>query len=510
MKRQKHWRAEKSAKLHLSSRLTQQLKDQETLSAADQEWPSEQEANHATKWLHPLRVGLVLLVFVAISIAVWILPLRPKHSEFEQRELAAFPAFRWETLASGEYFDDISLWFSDTFPCRETWVNLSAAINRCFGLRSETIHGNIQQGDAIPVLPSTTTSTTTSTTVTTTTTSTTASSSTTGTKPSSTKTTTTTATKKPSSTKKTTTTTNKNIQNQNQDLGGLLVRGDTAYEYYNFVRSTADDYTAAVNRAAAKWKGSASVYALLAPTSIDVMLPDNKKPAASSDQGKAIAYLYGSMSANVKTVDARAALLKHNTEYLYFHTDHHWTARGAYYAYAEFMKAQGKQPTPLSAYKEHAFDGFLGSFYASTKDTDLKLGADTVYAYEPQGNIEMFYRASTGGSNVPYDVIADMTDWSPRYKYNTFIAGDQPYVEITNHDVKDKSSIVLIKESFGNAFAPFLVTQYHKVYVIDYRYYTGNLTSFIKKNKVGTVLFLNNMSATRNSYLVGALDDLIG
>jgi hypothetical protein len=28
-----------------------------------------------------------------------------------------------QTLLSGEYFDGISAWFSDTFPGRETWLN---------------------------------------------------------------------------------------------------------------------------------------------------------------------------------------------------------------------------------------------------------------------------------------------------------------------------------------------------------------------------------------------------
>ncbi|MBQ8494239.1 MAG: hypothetical protein IJ465_00585 [Clostridia bacterium] len=497
MKHARRWKKGKKQKLQLSARLDRQLKANEEKRAAEPT-PEDASAAKATKWMHPVRVVLLTLLFAAVSVVVWILPLRPTHSDFEQRDLAAFPAWSMETMLSGEYFDDMSLWFSDTFPGRETWVNLSAAIRHCFGLRGETIHGNIQQADTIPSAPSTTTtasSTTTSSSATTTTTTTT--------------TTATATTTTSTGTTTTTTTVDKDIQNQNQNLGAILVRGDMAFEYYAFVRSTADKYINVINDAGNRLKGTATVYDMLVPTSIDVMLPASERPSASSDQGAAIAYMYGSMNGNVKTVDARSALLAHNKEYLYFHTDHHWTALGAYYAYDAFMQAQGKTATPLADYKQHAFDGFLGSFYADTKDTDLKLGADTVYAYEPFGNVTMTYRKDTNGAENPYKVITDVTNWSARYKYNTFIAGDQPLVTITNHDIKDNSSIVLVKESFGNAFAPLLASQYHKVYVLDYRYYTGGLQDFVKSHNVSTVLFLNNMSATRNSYLVGKMDDLV-
>jgi hypothetical protein len=35
-------------------------------------------------------------------------------------------------------------------------------------------------------------------------------------------------------------------------------------------------------------------------------------------------------------VDVWSALNAHKNEYLYFRTDHHWTQRGAYYAYTAF------------------------------------------------------------------------------------------------------------------------------------------------------------------------------
>ncbi len=450
-----------------------------------------QEQHSFTDKLHPWRVRITVAVAVIASIIVWIIPLRPTESAFEQRTLAKFPAFWWETLADGSYFDDISLWFSDTFPAREVFVNISSGVRRLFGIRKETIHGTVTEGDEIPVAPTRPSLGDTATTTTATTTTTTTQSAVT------------TTTKKPVTTQAET-----DIAQQNESLGAIIVKGDTAYEYYNFVHSTADRYIGIINRMGTKC-GSANVYSMIVPTSIDVMLPANERPANSSDQGKAIAYMYGSLAQNILPVDVRDILLAHNEEYLYFHTDHHWTARGAYYAFTAFAQMQGKTPLPLTAYEEKAFSGFLGSFYADTQDAGLKLSGDTVIAYNPRGNISMVYGKSPAATTA-YPVITDVTDWNPRYKYSTFVGGDQPYVCITNEDITDNSSIVLIKESYGNAFAPFLATMYHKVYILDYRYFTGDFAAFVGENNVSDVLLLNNISATRNNYLVGKLDSFVG
>ena len=40
--------------------------------------------------------------------------LRPSESALEKRTLTTFPEFTWESFASGEYFSQISLWYSRT------------------------------------------------------------------------------------------------------------------------------------------------------------------------------------------------------------------------------------------------------------------------------------------------------------------------------------------------------------------------------------------------------------
>ena len=162
----------------------------------------------------------------------------------------------------------------------------------------------------------------------------------------------------------------------------------------------------------------------------------------------------------------------------------------------------------LSQCEKKEFSGFLGAFYSDTnKNPALAQNPDTVVAYVPPGNIKMQY-TDRNGNTYNWPLISDVTDWATSTKYSTFIGGDNPYTIIQNSDLTDGSSCLVIKESFGNAFIPFLAANYQTVHVIDYRYWNGNIQDFVKTNGVQDVLFLNNVSATRNSSLVGKMATL--
>ena len=72
---------------------------------------------------------------------------------------------------------------------------------------------------------------------------------------------------------------------------------------------------------------------------------------------------------------------------------------------------------------------------------------------------------------------------------------DQPYERIDNPNITDGSSCVVIKESYGNAFVPFLVNSYQTVHVVDYRYFSGNLVDLVKDNNIQDVIYVNNANA---------------
>ena len=290
--------------------------------------------------------------------------------------------------------------------------------------------------------------------------------------------------------------------------GGVYVVGSAGYEMYNYVGSLAEKYQFTVNAVADSLSGVSQVYAMAIPLSSGITLPDELfSDIPGSDQAQAEKDILAGMGQNVKTIPLHDVMMSHRTEYIYFRTDHHWTALGAYYAYVQFCTAKGITPHNLSDYEVSQFPGFLGSFYNDGGKPDaMKNDPDTVNAYHPvSATASMKYGDNENSTLTGGQVIFDESTASASLKYGTFIMGDNPFTVIENPEVSNGESCIVVKESFGNAFVPFLVDHYQTVYVVDYRYYSGSVTQLARDKGVKDVLFVNNLSAIRGSYQMGKL-----
>lgn len=92
-------------------------------------------------------------------------------------------------------------------------------------------------------------------------------------------------------------------------------------------------------------------------------------------------------------------------------------------------------------------------------------------------------------------------------KYLAFLGGDHGVTKITT-DAPGNRSIVVIKESYANAFVPWLCNNYKTVYVIDPRQINVNLANFVKTNSIDEVLFLNYMFIPTNPKYMSALEKM--
>ena len=119
--------AKKPGRLRLSPRLEEREK-KESVSLPD-------DPEQGTPRYHIVKVFAFFAVMAVMAVVVWILPLRSTYSELEKRELAKFPDFSFETLLSGDYFDKIGVWFSDTFPAREQLIELRGKWEGLYGIR---------------------------------------------------------------------------------------------------------------------------------------------------------------------------------------------------------------------------------------------------------------------------------------------------------------------------------------------------------------------------------------
>ena len=435
-----------------------------------------------------IKLAVSFVSVIIITTICFIIPLRPTVSETEKRELAKFPEFSAQALFSGDYFADISTWFSDTMPFRDTLMNLNSKMQNFLGTSGVLAGFNEgNQGDVIPDIPETD-----------------------ETLPEG-------ETSAPEETtepetfapEEITYPADKNEAQHVEQLSSIVLCDNAGFEYYNFVQSTADNYVKALNTAGAKFSSSADIYATVVPTSTDITLNEKVRAKLSvSDQKQAIDYMLGSAT-SVKAFNCFNNIKQHRDEYVYFRTDHHWTALAAYYAYEVFCQTKGITPLPQSAFEIWSFEGFLGTFYNdSGKNPALGNTPDRVDAYKPPCEYSMTITDKYGStSSMP--MLYDETNAPASLKYGTFICGDNPLSTITNESLTEGETCLVVKESFGNAFVPFLVYHYKTVYVIDYRHYTNSLSGFLASHPVDDIIFINNVSMTRNSSLVSDLASFI-
>ena len=441
-----------------------------------------------------LAFAAIMAVGAFIGLLFFV---RPKKSITEKRELAKFPSFTITSFLDGSYFESVSLWYSDTYPMRDKLVSADQGLKSLYGIEAGTqVVGGNTKGDDIPEVDKDSIKQTSTEAATDTSTDTSTEDPEIGLPASKTDS----KTNKGNSSGKTTVQTveppdskamDEAFQKQLQD--NLYVKDGAAYSLYYFVQDSATEYIDALNNAAAKLSGVANVYDILIPNNSGVLLSDDDlAKLGGSDQKQAIEYYYSLMQ-GVKTVDIFDTLKSHNDEYIYFRTDHHWTADGAFYAYEEFCKAKGITEIPREKRKKDTFEGFLGSFYSNLQNQDMKKNPDTIYAYEPIGTNDMTYW-NDDGSEQKWNVIMDVNGWDKGTLYSTFVGGDTPMAVIENPNVTDGSTCVVMKESYGNAFIPFLVDHYSTIYILDYRYSNVNVIDFVKEKQADDLICINNIS----------------
>ena len=423
-------------------------------------------------WAMPFLVTLAVLTVVS-----FIIPLRPTQSQSEKRNLAEFPEFSWESLVSGDYFDDITLWFSDTFPGRESWLEVSSMTASLHGYSEISIDGDLPVMETVPEVPA--------------------------------------VYVPPETTAPAQAEDIEEVPEETEteptewkgvDAGEVEIMltetaiqiGDAVYSAQGFSQVESDNYITHINAfyEAVKDKG-VRVISAPPPTAIGILIEEEYlEQLRCVSQDKILTYMHSGMHEDIVKVDTVNALIAHNDEYIYFRTDHHWTALGAYYSYEAVCRALDMEPASLADFETIDTGVFPGSLTGRARQS-YKLRWDNVIAYVPPGNIVHTVYGGEGFGNER-QIITDTTTWPENAKYSAF-GTDNHMTHSFNEDLTEGKNILVIKDSFGNCFVPYLTQNYRNVYAIDYRkFYAMPLTHFVEQYEIDDVLFMPYVTATQS------------
>ena len=423
--------------------------------------------------IRPVKLVIFFGVLAALCVIGIFLP-RPTESEIEKRKLTEFPALTWQSFWDGSWFSGIDTWYADTYPLREVLIAGNKAVQSLYGIRTDVIVGGENQGEDIPNIDESN-----------------------GELP--------TLPQDDPEQKEEEPPRDGNVNADGEMISGIFVSDNVGYGLYYFVQKNADWYAAILNEMDKRLEGKAQLYSLIAPINGGVLLSDARQRELNvSNQRESIRYIYSRMAEDIKTVEVFDTLRAHVDEYIYFHTDHHWTALGAYYAYTQYAAAAGLTPHTLEQFEQVEYPNFLGTYYSVSGITSLAANPDTVIAYKPMGTNKMKMTMADG---VTYDwfVVNDVTSYGSSMKYGTFAGGDQPYSVVENPNITDGSACLVIKDSYGNALIPYLVDHYQYLYWVDFRHYKGSIYDLVEEKNIKDVLVLQQIYNTGDS---GALKKL--
>ena len=441
----------------------------------------------------PGCLALPFFVMLAVlTVVSFCIPLRPTQSQMEKRSLTPFPDFTLEALVDGSYFDDINLWFSDTFPGREMWLQVASFTKSLHGSSELAIQGELPM-ELVEVPPS----------------------------PAEQEEPTEEATEpvtlpvvtEPVVTEPEPTEWGGVDAANDEDIlwtESVIQIGDSVFSALGFSQASSNSYIATVNRFARQAaEAGITVVSAPPPTAVGILVEEEfQYKLRSSSQKETLRYLHDGMDQSVVKVDTVSALLPHNHEYIYFRTDHHWTALGAYYSYQAMCQAIGMEPVDLDTLEIMDLGEFSGSLYGRAKNP-WKLRRDNVLAYVPQGDISnTVYYNSLSGNGQDYPVLATGAAQQKDTKYLVF-GTDWPINHLENRSIPDAPNCIVVKDSFGNCFVPFLTQNFNHVYAIDYRKFQDMpLLQLAQQMEAEYVIFMPYLAATQSETGVNILNKL--
>ncbi len=267
------------------------------------------------------------------------------------------------------------------------------------------------------------------------------------------------------------------------------------------------EYLASFLNDAEKKYGKGHVSALLVPSKAEALpdyLPDHV--TAPSWHRDTIEKLCRKLSDPEMVFSPEDILRKHQGEYIYYRSDHHWTTLGAYYAWAAWAEETGLAVArPLEHYhREEAFTDFYGTTY---NKAHIRVPADRVELFHTEEETVEITLDDGSRSDSMYFRQAATEGFN---RYDVFFSGNTFQVEI---DTAGKSGreLLVIKDSFANCFVPFLTEDYDRIIMVDYRYGKTPIGRIMEEQgKITDVLVLFNTEKFMQSTGLDKLADTEG
>ena len=151
---------------------------------------------------------------------------------------------------------------------------------------------------------------------------------------------------------------------------------------------------------------------------------------------------------------------------LYYNTDHHRNAEGAYLLYVEACKKLDVTPFEESCFKKDTVcTDFYGTAFSRSCLPKFATDSDSIVLYRYSADETV--KITVHDTNKSFFGFYDFSKLATTDKYSLFLGGN--YAHATVFSDADKPCLLLIKDSFANAVVPLLSLHFN-IELIDPRY----------------------------------------
>ena len=269
-----------------------------------------------------------------------------------------------------------------------------------------------------------------------------------------------------------------------------------------FKGSQADglQYAEVVNLYRSLLDSTIRIYCMPIPNAVAIYCPEAALQW-TDDERSAINNLLGHLDDSVRRVAVLDTLLAHADEDIYSRTDHHWAPLGAYYAARELATAAEVPFNDLSHYEADTIHNYVGTMFRFSGSPLVKRAPEDFVYFKPLG---IDYQTSCirytvrGGQTFADTPDFQSSDFFFSYQdgssaaYLTFMHGDLNTTRVQTATDNGRRLLIL-KDSYGNALPGYLFYSFQEIHVIDCRYFTTNIKSYVAEHQITDIVFCNNL-----------------
>lgn len=230
-------------------------------------------------------------------------------------------------------------------------------------------------------------------------------------------------------------------------------------------------------------------WAVLSPETHGYLIRDRMNPMTAS--------LYDREADAMALVEAtghRVAMpevFTENPDTMYYRTDHHWTAEGAYQAYAALGEALGYEPVPMEDFRVTEYPGFMGTTLSGTGLPPF--WSDTLVCAEPDSPVKL--TVIDNGEETVFDRLIFPENAKTKDGYAVYLNGNHGKV-IIERESAPEGTLIVYRDSFASCLLPMLSRHFRRIIAVDARYDSGVFSDALRmSDDTRAILYLYSLDS---------------